>query len=276
VNDITQPIKARWNATKHDKNIGALLRPHFHRALDAVNELRTKRAEIDKNTHLSEAGRLAKRREMAKEEAQRVGKAVRAHDAAVAKIAADRNALIPGVKDKTDVAAALRRQEIRATLSSMIGAQIIAALSQPDAPTEVLAAVLEFPMRLPPLAAYSDDDYKNMMDRATNTIVERDNGPAMTAIKEQSEAVELLGVAVRIVMNELRSAAGLDHEVGFQAWFAEATPKDAADLAAEAAKFAEDSTTAAALALPASARHTLVTSLLEKGTDELVGKPKAA
>ncbi|MCF8475752.1 MAG: hypothetical protein K9G60_01885 [Pseudolabrys sp.] len=241
-----------------------------------VGDLKAERETIEKDTHLSPEGRKVKLEAVAKEQAKIVGKAMRARDAARTKLAADRDALIPGVSDKTDVAAAMRRAEIRATLSAMKGGEIEAMLIRPETPTEVLSALLEFPMRLAPLADYTPDQYRDVMDRVVATVIERDSGPAMAAIKDQSEAVELLDAAARIAMNELRSAAGTTNEALFQAWMAEAAPKDASEIAAETAALAAESAKAAALALPASARHDLISSLLAANSDALVGLPKAS
>lgn len=271
--DITAALKERWKADKHDRQIGAVLRPHFHRALDAMMQLRERRDEIEKDKNLSDTGRAAKLRDAAKGEAKLVGKAKRTLEAARAKLAADRLALVPGVKDKTDVAAAIRRQEIRTTLSAMTIGRVMGLLNSKDTPAEVLAAVLEFPLRLESLATMDAGAYATAIDRATETIMSRDNGPAMAAIQDQSEAVELLNAAIRLATTELRTAVAM-HESGFQQWFDEAAPKDATELAAEAAKVNEESATSAALALPASARHTLISSLLAANSDELVGTPK--
>jgi hypothetical protein len=104
------------------------------------DEIETNRSELAANKMLSDIGRGQKLQELAKSEAQHVAKARRALVAAQDRMRDQRKALAPTVRDKSDVAAASLRQEIRGAMKSMPRGEIASLVNDPKTDSIVLEA----------------------------------------------------------------------------------------------------------------------------------------
>ena len=114
---LTATFRGRWR----DGSDGRLtvVKKHFNAALDVVDAIQKERATLANDKFLSDLGKSQKLVAFAKSKATEVAKAIRSVEIGRAKMAEARAALIPSVKDKTDVAGALLRREERDRLSKL-------------------------------------------------------------------------------------------------------------------------------------------------------------
>jgi hypothetical protein len=198
---------------------------------------------------LSDHGRRQKLQDFAKAEAGHVAKAKRALAAAQEAQAQQRNALLPTVKDKANVASAMLRQEARALLRGKSQAEAAALLFDPNADSILIEAVIEAPLALSGISA----DMKDKLQRTA--------GPMLIALAEQDEALSLLNAALRMSSETLREAVDI-HPTAYDEWLAKAAPVDPKETAAELAKVTRDTIAASANALPLAERTSLIDQLL--------------
>jgi hypothetical protein len=257
---LSDTLKSKWhpNFDKHSEVIGR----HFGQSLGVIDSLSAKRTELDADKNLSNIGRKEKLAEFAKSEAARVARAARTLETARENINARRAALVPGVKDKTDVAGALLRREQRDVLRTMDSAGIVKILTDDATPMSMLEAIFEAPHLVPTIPAAN-------RERLVNNLLERIAGPAVAALNEQDDALELLAISIEAGTNALRDASGVpQHE--FPKWMKDAAPVDPKTVEAEKAAFAAESVSAGAIALPLKARMSLVESLLATNSAEVL------
>ena len=98
--------------------------------------------------------------------------------------------------------------------------------------------------------------------------VERTAGPALVALQEQDEALELLNAANSVAAETLRTAVDVDFDA-FDKWLAEAAPVDPREAAGEAAKINRDALATSAAALPLAERTSLIDRLLATNVAEV-------
>jgi hypothetical protein len=256
---LSAALKKQW-LPKFDTH-SAVIRKHFDQALGVAESIGAKRAELAGDKNLSDVGRQQKLTEFAKAEAVRVAKAQRTLETARKSIGDKRDALVPSVKDKTDVAGALLRREQRDVLRTMDSSQMVKILADKDTPISMLEAIFEAPHMVPTIPP----DIKN---RLVDDLLERIAGPAVAVLREQEEALTLLHVSIKASTDELREAAGIPPPA-FDKWLAEAAPIDPKAVEAEKAQFHAESVQAAANALPFAARKSLIDSLLETNSAEI-------
>jgi hypothetical protein len=259
---VSQALKQRWNSERLDKHpLAAMVRKHFHGVLDVRDKIEAKRSELAADKTLSDLGRRQKLTELAKGEAKHVAKAQRAFAVARDKMRDQRRALMPTVKDKANVAAASLRQEIRAAMKGLPRADIAALVNDPTTDSIVLEALFEGPTILTGLDPTTRDQLLEM-------AVERTAGPALVALQEQDEALELLNAANRVAAETLRTAVDV-HPDAFDQWLAEVAPVDPKEAAAEAAKINRDALATSAAALPLAERTSLIDQLLATNVAEI-------
>jgi hypothetical protein len=270
---LSNSLKSRWKPEHEKHGIVAAMRPHFHRALDIREQLQAKKAALATDNHLSEHGRRQVLRDFAATDAARtVARATRALSKAQDKVREQRMALTPAVKDKGNVANALLRQEIRASLRGKTPGQLATLLFDPSADPLMIEAAFEAPLFLTGLTA-------EMKDHLLEAVVARTKGPQVEALAQTAESLETVAAAVRVATDTLQEAAGCETPAAFEAWLSKAAPLDQAELAAEKVAYAKLEADLIALNagnLPLAARMTLVESLLATNTDELAGKARDA
>lgn len=256
---LSRTLKSRWrpNFDTHSAVIGK----QFDQVLGVADSISAKKTELAGDKHLSDIGRAQKLTEFAKSEAVRAARASRTLDMARQTISEKRAALVPGVKDKTDVAGALLRREQRDVLRTMDSADMVRVLSDKNTPMITLESIFEAPHLVPTIPP-------EIKGRLVDELLERIAGPAVALLREQDEALELLDTAVRASHYALQEATGVTPH-GFDKWMAEAAPPDPKAVAAEKAAFMAESVESGAKALPLAARMSLVESLLATNTAEI-------
>lgn len=263
---VSATLKSRWSPAYDKHGLAVAARQHFHNALDARDAIEAKRVELAGANHLSDIGRAQEAKKVAATEAARIAKAGRALTAARAEVRKQRVALTPTVKDKTDAAAAALRHEIRATLRGMSHAELTALVTDPQTDSIVLEALFEGPTILTGLDQARRDE---LLELTLKTVA----APAVAALAEQSDALDLLDAAVRTSMDTLLQASGVaPHGDAFNIWLGEVAPADAKEREAEAVQFSAEAIKTGATLLPLAERISLVDSLLQSNTDELRGK----
>jgi hypothetical protein len=254
---LTQTLKDRWNSERFDKHgLGLAARKHFHDALDVHDVIAARRTELANDKRLSDVGRAEKLRETAAAEASRVTKAQRALATARDKVRDGRKALTPTVKDRGDIAAAMLRQEVRGFLRGKTQAEIVGIVFDAKADPVVQEAIFEAPVALSGISA-------DVRDKLLATVIERTSSPAVQALEEQSEALDLLETATRVGLDALRNSAGMSPHAGvFEKWLAQVAPVDPKEAEAEAAKIRAEAVSRDALALAPAARTSLIDQLI--------------
>jgi len=254
-------LKSRWHGDRFDKHqLALVVRGHFHNALNVHEVVEAARVELSADKTLSEIGRRQKLATVAAKEAARFARAQRAHASAVESMGNKRKELAPTVKDKTNLADAALRQEIRTALKGMDRGAIARIVNDPTTDTIVLEAIFEGPTILTGIDAA-------MRDQLLKAAIERTAGPALIALQEQDEALGLLSAAVRLAGNTLSNAADVRPE-GFGKWLDTVAPGDPKEAQAEAAKINREAIAANAAALPLAERMSLVDQLLASNVAE--------
>jgi hypothetical protein len=257
---LSDNLKSRW-LPSYDAHSGAIRR-HFEQALKLIGSVDAKRTELAGNKSLSDIGKKEKLAEFAKGEAATLAKAARTLQTARENVNARRAALVPSVKDKTDVAGALLRREHRDVLRTTDSANMVKILGDSATPMSMLEAIFEAPELVPTIPPANKT-------RLVDQLLERIAGPAVASLREQDEALTLLDVSIKAGSMTLQEAAGVyEHE--FPKWMKEAAPVDPKTVEAEKDAFAAESAAAGALALPLKARMTLVESLLATNSAEVL------
>jgi hypothetical protein len=261
---VTETLRGRWkdNTARFDKHaLGLATRKHVHETLFLHDTIELRRAEIGANRSLSAIGQTDALRKVASAEAATLAKAQRALAAGRASVQQARRALTPTVANRTDAASAALRAEVRASLKGMERSKIATICDDPATDDLILESLFEGPTILTGIEPAA-------RAQLLEIVVARRHGPAVEALSEQSDALDLLEASVTVAAATLQKAAGVS-PAAFREWLANAAPMDAKEIEAEAAKFNADVTAAAAKALPLAARLSLVDSLLATNTAEV-------
>jgi hypothetical protein len=178
----------------------APVRRAFNQALDVHQTFRTKAAEVAKDTHKTAIGKQDALRKYIGAEAHRVVRARKTLEKAQSKLAEKRKALQPKAPDKTDVAAAVARSDLRGMLRGMPIGKRMGLLLADNADPMLLAAALE----LPNYASDINDETRRLV---TERVIEREQPGALAKIEIESEALAMLAVANRVLENTARDVA---------------------------------------------------------------------
>jgi hypothetical protein len=255
----SKELKSRW-LPKYDVH-SLPIRKQLHNVLDAHDSIAAKRLELRADPNLSDVGRAGKLKEFAATEASRFAKASRTLEMAKSKSSSNKLALLPAVKDRTDVVGFLARQEQRVYLRSLSEAKMTEVLSDPKTPTSMLESFFELEHLLPAIAP-------EVRERMIDDVLARTAGPQMVALREHEQAIELLDAAVRVASNTFQQAAAVPVPL-FGKWIEEVAPVDPKEVDAETAAFNSDVVTASAKALPFEARRNLIDQLLAANVAEV-------
>jgi hypothetical protein len=260
---IANELKSRWKAEFSTYGVVAPLHKHLTQVLDSNERLAAKRAELNANRDLSDEGRAKAMKAAAAKEAVHVAKANRALRVAQGKVQQQRVALTPTVSNKTDVAAAFLRQEIRASLRGMERASLAAIANDPKTDTTTLEAMFEGPTFLTGIDA-------GTRDQLLKVVLERTAAPALAVLDNQAEALTVVGAAVQATSGTLRQAAAIGNAPdAFDKWLAQVAPPTAEEIAADKNVYRNDSAGIDALSLPFAQRSSLIDQLLAANTAEV-------
>lgn len=254
-------LTGRWKPEYAKHGISVAVRKHFDSVLNLVDTLDAKRAAIEADRNLSDIGRAQKMREVAIAEAPVLVKAQRGMETAQGLVRKQRLALTPTVKDKTDLAAAMLRQEVRSLLRSKEPGEALKIAMAPDADPIVAEAIFEAPTTLSNISQVH-------RDQLLSVIVERTAGPQLAALAEQDETIALLNAAIKGASEPLRQTADVA-PIAFDKWLAETVPADPKDVAAEADALKAAAVSVDANGLPFNERKSLIDQLLETNRAEI-------
>jgi hypothetical protein len=211
------PIAPMWGATT--------------KLVDAISTALAKAQEIDQSKDFTVSGRASAKREWVKTNAAAtIKEAVNAMQMANAEIGKIKSKMTPRDIDKSDIAGALRRQEIRGWLRSLPDARRNAMLIMTDQlEPEIAAAIVESP---PELSGVSSEQRARLTERAMALQYPRE----AENISNINAAAEALGDHIRMASEVLRKNLGVSdvYEI------AGLTPTLGEKLAAILAPAAED------------------------------------
>ncbi|MCK1553139.1 hypothetical protein IVB11_29895 [Bradyrhizobium sp. 177] len=196
---------------KRFEHIGCL--KHVRSAFDAaINTHLTVRssaqdvaAKLAKDNRLTPIGRKDKMHEHVSKEAHRVARAQKTFEQIKRRHVEELAAVQPKAPDKTDVAAAVARSDLRSMLRGMQMAKAAQLLIGPEADAILQAAVLE----LPNYASGINDEIRRIV---TEQVIEREHPGALAELEQKAEAIELLGVAVHVLERTFREVAEFPNE----------------------------------------------------------------
>ncbi len=191
---IIGTLQERWKPS-HDA-----FKPTFVSAVGIVERINVRSREVNANTAWSDQGKADEMKKFAGTQ-RAICRKVRS-DLADAKAAlqASRESLIPRSFDKSDVASAALRSEIRTFVRGMKPGERYAWLSDQKDPTVITAMWESFPT----LSGLDDRG----RDVVTQNWLKANRPKEIAAIEERAEAIEVLDVAVNVASGAVFTAAG--------------------------------------------------------------------
>ncbi|WP_281803501.1 hypothetical protein [Methylocystis echinoides] len=165
-----------------------------------VSRLEEKAKAVRADAHLSEAGRWdALRKELAGGARSHLAQLQKNNLAALASIAAQKKALLPAVKDRTDTIGEMRRAELRAFLRGLPqGERTKMALSGDPA---MIEALVDQPAVLSGLS-------EELRAQAVDVYVAKTHGETAARIEADQEALENVRVALHLAKIDLERISG--------------------------------------------------------------------
>ncbi|AFL53991.1 hypothetical protein ABIE78_006382 [Sinorhizobium fredii] len=180
----------------------------------AIERLETKLADLRKSNRFSPAGLMEEMKAFAGKDAapviRKAGHVVddfrRGFDQSKA------NLKVPK-PDKSDVAGAILRMDVRNWLKSLNRGELAAVLMAKDAPEEVLLAAYE----VPPAMIGAD---KKFMDDVQEKLIEIHHAPVLKQIDDVSEAVTIANNVVQVTLMDMAKCLMFDQrDRTFRDWF---------------------------------------------------------
>jgi hypothetical protein len=219
---LINELRSRFTPAYEKHATSKATKVHLWAATAAIEQIAAKRIEIGENKNLSDAGKAGEVRDFAQSLAPAVARARGAVVGAKRAIARQREALVPGVKDRNDVSAAMLRTEMRSFLRNMRPAEAIAFATSEVADATLFEAIFEVPLALSNLNDIA-------RDRILQVYLDRNAGAQLADIAEQTEAVSLLETAVNAASVKFADAAGVKLDK-LDDFLAEKAPKEAAKV----------------------------------------------
>lgn len=192
--------------SRHKGKPDAVTRYLMEAVIDLQEAFASARASIRNDNTLSDAGRVqAVRRWLSENAAAQLYRVRRTVESCRARIDAERQKLLPPPPDKTDLAGAILRSDLRAILRGMsIGSQKATLLGK-DADPIFRTAVLEAPR----LASGVPDELRQ---HTIDAEVERLHPGRSAQLNDLAEDVALLETTAAVVVNGVIEGAGFgDH-----------------------------------------------------------------
>lgn len=214
----------------------AALRPHLEGNIDTIDSLAAKKADLSKNTHLSDEGRAAQLRDIAALHAPAVAKADRLLAKARMSNRQKIEAHMPTIKNPADLGEALQRQEIRAILRTKSPTEGLAIATAENAPRLVIEAVLEGSQLTHGIPSIQVEQIRDI-------VATRVGGAQLAALREEAAALDYAGVVIADARGALNDAANFKRKdtdaslsEAFAQWFVAAAgqpePAEEAEFAA--------------------------------------------
>lgn len=195
---LADTLAARWKWSAEGRLAPA--KATLNRALGLPATVQAERAKAATDPNLTAAGQAeATRKFLAGDTAANLLHAKRSAEAMRKQINAWWASLQPPAPDKSDMAAAVLRSEMRAMLREMPNGSRIKMLLSDDVDPRILQAVLEAPDAM---SAITGDLREKIVARS----IERDHPDDVRAIKEAEDALQLVDVSVRVAFEAVRSA----------------------------------------------------------------------
>ncbi|MBI5128939.1 MAG: hypothetical protein HZA66_05825 [Rhodopseudomonas palustris] len=262
-------LRSRWKSEYDNLGISAAVKRTMERCLDVRDGIESKRAKIAADKDLSEAGRTKAINRFVTEQASVITKGQRDLTLAQRKLQDHKLSLTPRVTNKTDVVAAMLRQETRTMLREMKDQpavmQLLFDVVQSGRDLIMIEAVFEAP------AAFSGLDAAGA-EMVLNFLLENHAAPELEAISEQSEALDLVQAAITGAMLEAQDALGMQ-KYSFDKWLTETAPApNDADLAREKLTFNSAVVAVDAENLSFEDRKSLIDRMLEKQAERFMAE----
>lgn len=212
--DIVEALRSRFRPEWKTRADTAGLDRMFETALSFIEAPKLKHAALVKTGNLSARGLgEALRHDLGKDvvpELRRMRRDINARQEALKE---ERAGLAKPKVDASDLAAAMRRQELRTYFRGLESAERMKILLEcPEANS--LVAVLEMPPALSGLTA-------EMRTHAEQAFVEANHGPTLKAMDDRQEALDQVSAAVDVATMEVRNYVGLEGQT-FDQWFSPA------------------------------------------------------
>ncbi len=208
---VVENLKSRWKSEWTARSDLVRVGGAFQKTVHFIESLPHERVSLAKTGELSTKGMDEAVRRMA---AEKIVPDLRRAAWEVEKLGNqlknERVKLGVPAPDKSDIAGALLRQEIRSFLRGMEHSERVASITADPA---FLESAMEGPAALSGLTEELRADLANRM-------IERANGPAIEAIEGAREAAEVASSAIEIAIDMLRKECGFDRGHQFDAWMA--------------------------------------------------------
>ncbi|MFB9979452.1 hypothetical protein ACFSQQ_14690 [Mesorhizobium kowhaii] len=231
-----ETLKSRWRPEWSERSDLAKLNGSFQKSLHFIESLPTHRAKISGPGTLSPKGiNETVRAAAAKDIVPDLRRASWEAEKATNSIKNQKLALAVPKPDKTDIAGAILRQEIRTMLRGLDhGDRVRLVMTDP----EFLAASFEGPAALSGMTPEFRADLQRRM-------IEEKHGPAIEAMKETEEAIAVATAAIEMAVGTVRTECGFGDGPDFQfdRWMATASAAVEQEIAAEKAKMEKPATT---------------------------------
>jgi hypothetical protein len=254
---FSETIRAKWNPRFERYTVGNLAFDAMSRALESLDAMETKGAQIIKNANLSDSGKRAEKAKVAAANAGIVEQARRVLAMCKDNLRDQRLALIPKPANVNDVRGMMLRQETRSILRQKPFGELLNLFGADGTAREVYEAFFEAPSTIMGVT-------EAQRDQLVATTVERLGGRALVAIAEQSEAIELLEATCRYTTDTLCRAAAIQ-PVAYSEWVQKVAPVDDTLIAAEKVAFESEVNRPAEEPTPLIVRSMIVRHLLETG-----------
>ena len=224
--NLVENLRSRWRPEWTGRHDLGKLHGALSFALAQIEDVPAHRASLEKGGRLTKNGVSDDVRKFA---AEKVIPGLRrgSWEAERALSAAKHRRLQLAIKpaDKTDVAGALLRQETRAYLRGLDqGERVRLVMTDPV----YLTAAMEGPAAL---SGMTDDLRTELQDR----LIENAHGPAVEALREAEEAIELVQASIDSAVNVIRAACDFDRGHEFDAFMKTASAHIEAEIAGEQA-----------------------------------------
>jgi len=204
--DIRKVLTDRW-PVKHDALPWmAPAKSLLGQIVDAMEAIHARQAEIAKDNNLSPLGRQdAFRKFLGANTAPHLHFARKAIETMRVKLADERKRLLPASPDRSDLAGAVLRSEMRTMLRGQSPAKRSEMLLGVDADPLVISAALEAPN----ISSGINDETRAKL---TNRAIERAHPGALRLIEEVEDAVSIVDTAYRMATNTAQKAAEFHNE----------------------------------------------------------------
>jgi len=195
----TRDFIGNWTHGDGASHLGRLRKAYLD-AVDIGERLDTDRQRIQSDRNLTDVGKRDALAKSCAKHAAALKCARLAVEGAERGIAEQKEALRPKPADKTDIAGALRRQELRAWLRGLSVDERAAALKEPN--TEIVQAVVEMPA---PVSGTNQAYYERMVAAA----IENGNPGALDELEKLQSALATAKQAVGVAAEHVRDGAGV-------------------------------------------------------------------